>query len=366
MNAMRLYNKVVNAMSIGRKAVVLKDISRIDPISKSTREILISIYYPSEPLDNKPKYTTLFEPCVPLAVDMLCNMGVNREYISNLETGVFNNARINMTTKNCPILFISPAFGVVRDMYSFCVEHLVKNGFVVITIGASHESIFSTFPDGRFIQQSQEISEIDSVDIKYWKELLELRVEDIRYVLSNVEEALDSVRGLRTIVDINTMGIMGHSLGGAAAYEVLKGDKRVKACIMLDPSFHLITVNTDERGSAPLLVVRQEKCTSEELGNEVSQELLPLLLKGFNNLHKSSPVNSAFIKLHGADHMTFSDIPIHYEDNGIELKHSIINMYICAFFDEHLKKKEYVFHELMTTKPNDGIDEINSNGMRFR
>ncbi|OAB47159.1 hypothetical protein [Paenibacillus antarcticus] len=201
-------------MSVGRKVFVLKDISRIDPISKSTREILISIYYPSESLDNKPKYTTLFEPSIPLAVDMLCNMGVNREYISHLETGVINNARINMTAKNCPILFFSPAFGVVRDMYSFCIEHLVKNGFVVITIGATHESIFSIFPDGCFIQQSQEISEIDSVDMKYWKELLELRVEDIRYVLSNLEDALDSVRDLRTIMDRNEMGIMGHSLGG--------------------------------------------------------------------------------------------------------------------------------------------------------
>jgi len=354
-------------MSVGRKVFVLKDISRIDPLSKSTREILISIYYPTEPLDNKPKYTTLFEPCVPLAVDMLCNMGVNREYISHLDTGVYNNARINMTVKNCPILFIAPAFGLVRDMYSFCVEHLVKNGFVVITIGATHEFIFTIFPDGRFIQQSQEISEIDSVDIKYWKELLELRVEDIRYVLSNVEEALDSVRDLRTIVDMNEMGIVGHSLGGAAAYEVLTRDKRVKAGILLDPSFHLITVNTEERRSAPLLVVRQEKCSSEELENEVSQKLLPLLLTGFDKLHKLGGVNSSFIKLHGADHMTFSDIPIHYEDNGIELKHSIINMYICAFLDEHLKKKEYEFHELMANnKFSDGIDEINSNGMRFR
>ncbi|WP_149466322.1 hypothetical protein [Paenibacillus antarcticus] len=135
---------------------------------------------------------------------------------------------------------------------------------------------------------------------------------------------------------------------------------------MLDPSFHLITVSTDDRSSAPLLIVRQENCSNEELENEVSQELLPLLLIGFNNLHKSSPVNSTFIKLHGADHMTFSDIPIHYEDNGIKLKHSIINKYICAFLEEHLKRKEYVFHELMTTKSNDGIDEINSNGMRLR
>lgn len=59
-------------------------------------------------------------------------------------------------------------------MYSFCVEHLVRCGFVVITIGATHESIFSIFPDYRFIQQSKEISEIDSLDINYWKQLLEL------------------------------------------------------------------------------------------------------------------------------------------------------------------------------------------------
>ncbi|OAB38352.1 hypothetical protein [Paenibacillus glacialis] len=52
-------------MTVGRKVFAFKDISRIDPISKQTREVHISIYYPSELLGNKPKYTTLLEPCTP-------------------------------------------------------------------------------------------------------------------------------------------------------------------------------------------------------------------------------------------------------------------------------------------------------------
>lgn len=97
-------------MTVGRKVFVFKDISRIDPISKEYREVLTSIYYPSVPNGNKPKYTTLFEPCTPLAVDMLCSMGVNKEYISNVVTGIYNNANINMTARSCPIIFIAPAF----------------------------------------------------------------------------------------------------------------------------------------------------------------------------------------------------------------------------------------------------------------
>ncbi|MBD7969270.1 alpha/beta hydrolase [Paenibacillus gallinarum] len=349
-------------MTVGRKVFVFNDISRIDSISKQTREVIISIYYPSEAFGNRPTYTTLFEPCIPLAADMLCSMGVNKEHINNLNTGIYNNASINTTVRNCPIIFIAPAFGVVRDMYSFCVEHLVRCGFVVITVGATHESIFSIFPEGRFIQQSKEISDIDDLDINLWKQLLKLRFEDLKYVLNNVEEALSSVKDLMAIVDVDEMGIIGHSLGGAAAYDILKSERKVKAGVLLDPSFHLITENKDETAPVSLLVVRQEKCSIEELKNEISQELLLMLLNGYNALYNSSYTNSSYIKLHGAHHMTFSDVPIHYKEDGIKLKHSIVNDYISAFFEEYLMNKEYRFNELMKNKLRDGIDEIDSNG----
>ncbi|KOR90271.1 hypothetical protein AM231_14780 [Paenibacillus solani] len=350
-------------MEIGRRVLVFTDKTRIDPISKESREVLTSIYYPSEPTGNKGKYATLFEPCTSLAVDMLSSMGVNKEYISNLETVIYNNANINMTVRNCPIIFITPAYGVVRDMYSFCVEHLVKQGFIVITIGATHESLFSIFPDGRFIQQSKEISEIDSLDIHYWNQLLELRVEDVRYVMNNLEEILNSDKDLMAIVDVNEIGIIGHSLGGAAAYEVLKRDKKVKASVLLDPSFHLIRADIEEKVSVPLLVVRQEKCSIEELENDFSPELLSLFLSGYNALYNSCDINSSFIKMQGAHHMTFSDIPIHYKEAGIKLRHSTITKYISAYFEEYLMKRENIFHELMKDNISDGVYEINSVGL---
>ncbi|WP_433923707.1 hypothetical protein [Paenibacillus taichungensis] len=349
-------------MTVGKKVFVLKDESRIDPISKETREVLISIYYPSNPVEHESKYISLFEPNISSAVDMLSSMGVDKDYICNLDTKIHNDESVDITAKNCPIIFVAPAFGVVRDMYSFCVEHLVGCGFVVITIGATHESIFSIFPDGRFVQQSKEISEIESLDIHSWKQLLKLRVEDISWVLKNVDKVLDSDKGLKAIVDVNEMGIIGHSLGGAAAYELLKREKRIKASILLDPSFHLMTTSKEERVTIPLLVARQEKCSFEELENEISPDLLPLLLGRYESLFNSSDLNSSFIKLNGTHHMTFSDIPIHYNEDGIEQKHSTINKYISAFLEEHLKKEESKFHELLKNKINDGIDQLNSKG----
>lgn len=349
-------------MTVGRKVCVLKDESRIDPISKELREVLISIYYPSNPVEHESKYISLFEPNISSAVEMLSSMGVDKDYICNLDSKIHNDESVDITAKTCPIIFVAPAFGVVRDMYSFCVEHLVECGFVVITIGATHESIFSIFPDGRFVKQSNEVSEIESLDIHSWKQLLKLRVEDISWVLENVAEVLDSDKDLRGIVDVNEMGIIGHSLGGAAAYELLKREKRIKASILLDPSFHLMTTSMEEEVSVPLLVARQEKCSFEELENEISPDLLPLLLSGYESLFNSSDLNSSFIKLNGTHHMTFSDIPIHYNEDGIQHKHSTINKYISAFLEEHLKKEKNKFHKLLKNKINDGIDQVNSKG----
>ncbi|WP_315795404.1 hypothetical protein [Paenibacillus sp. BIC5C1] len=349
-------------MTVGRKVCVLKDESRIDPISKELREVLISIYYPSNPVEHESKYISLFEPNISSAVDMLSSMGVDKDYICNLDSKIHNDESVDITAKTCPIIFVAPAFGVVRDMYSFCVEHLVECGFVVITIGATHESIFSIFPDGRFVNQSNEVSEIESLDIHSWKQLLKLRVEDISWVLENIAEVLDSDKDLRGIVDVNEMGIIGHSLGGAAAYELLKREKRIKASILLDPSFHLMTTSMEEGVSVPLLVARQEKCSFEELENEISPDLLPLLLSGYESLFNSSDLNSSFIKLNGTHHMTFSDIPIHYNEDGIQHKHSTINKYISAFLEEHLKKEKNKFHKLLKNKINDGIDQVNSKG----
>lgn len=348
-------------MTVGRKTIALNDSTRIDPTDNETRKILLSIYYPSEAFGFESKYISMFEPCTPLAIDMLTNMGVNNEYITKLVTGICNNAAVRKDTGNCPVILLSPAFGVVRDMYSYCVEHLVNCGFIVIAIGATHESIFSIFPDGSFLHQSTEISDIDSLDIQAWKGLLKLRVDDVNYVISHVDEILDSVENLGAIVDLNKMGIIGHSLGGATAYEVLNKESKVKAGILLDPSFHLMNADSKATNNS-LLVIRQEKCSAEELDGEISKDLLPLLLEGYNTLYHTSDHNSFYLKLRGAHHMTFSDIPIHYQEEGIELYHSIVNKYISAFFDEHFNTDNLNFQKLMISKSIDGIDEINSKG----
>lgn len=100
----------------------------------------------------------------------------------------------------------------------FHIERLVEQGFAVVTIGATAESMFSIYPDGRFIRQADKLSTMESTETGIWDQLLQARVEDILYTAGHLQELESCFPS--PWMDMERVGLVGHSLGGVAVSQV--------------------------------------------------------------------------------------------------------------------------------------------------
>ncbi|WP_020615519.1 alpha/beta hydrolase family protein [Paenibacillus daejeonensis] len=351
-------------MAVGRKIVALNDISRKDPFADGeTREIITSIYYPADVTHAQigfNSYLDLFDPCKEMASIILQDMGVDIEYLASLPIVIINDATPNLVHGRRPVILFSPGFGVTKDMYSYHVEELVCSGFVVISIGSTYESIFTIFPDSRYSKQIEVLSNIKDSDYSLWQKLLKTRVEDILFVIKHLDLLIEGTN----LGDVNwdDIGIVGHSLGGAAAFEVAKKDKRIRAGVMLDASFHLLNAKKNTKLGTPFLVMRQEKCTYDELLDELPEEIITSYIQGYERTCNQLVGNRYTVKVQGAHHMTFSDIPLHYKELNVSEKHKTICSLLNAFLKEFLQGQASSFQDIFYGKRPNGIKEIDIKG----
>ncbi len=259
---------------------------------------------------------------------MLKAMGMNEAHLRQLKTDVYRNARMIRAGSGYPVIVYSPAFGVDRDMYLFNIAHYVRNGFIVITVGAAYESIFTIFPDGEFIPQKRELGELEGTDFVGWQTLLDVRTKDIASVLNILPELNENDETLQRSMNLRKIAAIGHSLGGAAVFRTMAGDVRVRAGILLDPSFHLVKplCSVADPLETPVLAVRQEASTYEELKNAgMNLTIAEEYIKGQLFAYEYVKGYKSFVKLAGAHHMTFSDVPLLFAENDAARLHSIVN-----------------------------------------
>jgi hypothetical protein len=69
----------------------------------------------------------------------------------------------------------------------------------------------------------------------------------------------------------------------------------------------------------------------------MSPAILEPFLAGVEQLKRVSGRKLQIVSIKGADHMTFSDVPLHFNEAQIEEKHNRINSYVCSYLVERLK-----------------------------
>ena len=208
------------------------------------------------------------------------------------------------------------------------------------------------FPDDRIIKGlvSQKSKE-DKESFKKWKqEQFEVAAQDITFVLNSLE-FLNGQQSLPIYnkLDLNHIGICGHSSGGSLAMRMCVEDQRIKAGISLDGGIRGNEALTPF--ATPFLCI---------IGEHSGQESV-LIQEKLNQVCHKPTMQMTIMTLKGVEHGTFSDLPLLlHESIASRFLSSIIHTgiggsstyalkaiekiksYIVDFFDHNLQDKPTV------------------------
>lgn len=323
---------------IGTVSLHLVDRSRSDPWvpTERAREIMIQVWYPAREVRHYPR-----APWVsPVLAERINPPG------SQLVLPVTHgHVAAPVDSGRHAVVLYSPGFGIERTASTAVVEELASHGYVVVTIDHTHDAQIVEFPGGRTATQAIPAPTDPADEERIIAKALEVRVADIRFTLDRLvdlnrghnpdEERRPLPRGLAGALDLSRVGMIGHSLGGAATAETMYEDPRVKVGINLDGTVSgpVVAAGLDR----PFLLMG-----SQGHGEDDDQSWPSLWA------HLRGPRH--WLQLDGSGHMSFTDYQVLLPQAGLppedlvpafgtidgERAVAVQRAYIRAFFDRYL------------------------------
>ncbi|NLB22576.1 MAG: hypothetical protein GX833_04860 [Clostridium sp.] len=367
-------------MGIGRQVKLLVDKSRQDFYSgEETRRIPISIFYPTKQ-EGSSLYEDLYAPKEELLVKIYGEGKDERvKHLKSLTTSFLNNATPDLS-KARPVIVFSHGLEADRDFYLFLIEPLVEAGYVVVTTGHLYDTDLTLLPDGEEVLQKEGLLAESSYEQRTAQ--IEARGHDMWFVVDYLDR-LNKEDSFAGLLDLNLVGLAGHSLGGMTVLKTLP-HPLVKAGVLLDAALQYIDVEEDLKQGVsvdkPLLNFRRDstgyghriRYRIEKSKGRSGEKFKEIILREHEQaLNEEVDVRQLyqyvngrfknFIYMDKTVHMTFCDwfrlVPDKYYPTliPIEEAHTLIAEVVCAFFQENLLKEGTPYTDLIHDEDSQGI-----------
>lgn len=366
----KLFDKPTGPFPVGTTSRYVIDPNRSETLSQDPndkRELYLQIWYPASLNDlSKASYGTNM-PKIVAAITR--NMELPSFLFSHLKSAAtysVTNAELSAEEPHYPVILFSHGLGLYGFQNTFQMEELASQGYIVVGIQHPYHSLLTVFPDGRTIaEQSYDLARFDQF-IEMNKMVTDIWVKDASFAIDYLDKInMEEADGFFTNrIDMTRVGMLGHSVGGAAAAQTLLLEPRVKAAVNLDGTLTGTGAIPDEGLPGPFMQLSSEKAnivqteTSESMDTNyweeagVSQEEYNKyagFLDVFENNQRNAFHNGGYhVWLKGASHYTFTDIVLYSplvpyilkDKTNTKLAHRTINEYTLAFFNKYLRQMD--------------------------
>ncbi|NYH52226.1 hypothetical protein HNR06_001815 [Nocardiopsis arvandica] len=356
--------------AVGRTELHLVDPDRGHPWVEeaTTRDVMVSVWYPAGE-DGGAEPAPYVTPSVAdVRKSQLEQGGLHRDTVdfaashaNALQDAAFSGAG------PFPVVLQSPGFEQSRFFYTSNIEELVSHGYVVASMDHPYETFAVDMPDGRVVRTN-----VTDADTEIYREAIAVRRADARLVLDGLTalaggdnpDASDQEppAGLGEALDMDAVGMFGHSAGGLTAAQVMLVDDRVDAGMDLDGSIGYdvgdeVWADATLRGAdRPFAILGAGLSGSRQVPNhsEYSPDLQMFI--------EASSAHVLELYMADGEHMSYTDqqwiLPaieeFHHPDGHVwgDLMAKAIGTvdpeesvrtqraYITAFFDTHLRGKD--------------------------
>jgi predicted dienelactone hydrolase len=339
---------------VGRVEYDWVDESRIDTFASSAglkRELPVWIWYPTDP-------TAQGEPAPYLPPawlrareqDTFAEALLAAFFTQNLAAvhGHSQN-RVSVASQHpqYPVLVMQPGLGPLLSDYTALAEELASHGYIVVGSTPTYSASVVVFADGRVVHGTPAGNVSETASPKEAKrvldELITVWTADDQFILNQLERlnAAGSDSMFAGRLDMQAVGVFGHSFGGATAAEVCRRDARCKAGIDLDgyPYGDVVQTSIDQ----PFMFVWSEPAANADEGWQQASRDTRAIYAGLSH-------GGYHLMIKGSRHFNFSDYalewsPILKMQGGLgpidgQRGLAIVEDYVLAFFDKYLKHSD--------------------------
>ncbi len=339
---------ITGSYEVGTREIYLVDTQRVEIYGKdpnAPRELMVQIWYPAAPEkdDKHASWMPSIQSAAPAIADKLNLPSFVLNHLKYVKANAFWEAPPASAEEPFPVLIFSHGWEGFKEQNIYQVEELASHGYVVVGINHTYGAIHTLFPDGREVPVNQEaLPEGVSDDVydqasdtlsRQWSDDIDLILDELTALNHNKEAWIPAGS-----LDLEKVGVFGHSTGGGAAVRFCLSDVRCQALLGMDVwAEPAQTVIQELVLRKPTLLMNSETWISE---NEPDRngDLLDLLAE------KSEQIVIE-ITIDGTRHYDFSSLPMLSPlsatlglkgpiDGTLVLE--IINAESVAFFDRYL------------------------------
>ncbi len=303
------------------------------------RELMLQVWYPAEP-GSSTTQAPYFDQLDVAASVLAERLGLPSFFMGHLDL-VDTHAMIDATpigeNASYPLLLFSHGLSGLRMQNTAQFEELASHGYIVASVDHTYDSVITIMPDGRAIMHHSQTVMPEGVSSVLWgRRLVGVRAQDLTTTLAFLEnQNRDPDSLLHDRIDMNRVGGMGHSTGGATAIEFCTHSSYCQAVLVQDGWLESLS---EETLSQPLSQPSMFLSTNEWLSSK-NQSIGKIFIDGQEQA-------SYEVTIDEMSHYNFTDIPLLTPlaaQIGLGGKINgargirILNDYNLAFFDRYLK-----------------------------
>jgi len=322
--------------AVGRTIFRWVDATRPEVLTESPndfREVMVLVWYPAE-LGTGAK--TGYFPRLSTVSKALAQSGEVEWWevfgLQFIRSGILLDAEPVKDQTPFPVVLLSPGNGTNIEFYASLASEIASHGYVVVGINHPYDVPAVELSDGEVApyEKSQWLLDANAHQA-YTAERIKVRTVDVSFVLDQLEIMNSDAKSLFAgILDLDSVAVTGHSLGGITASDACKADPRFKACLNFDGLLNGGPFSADASAvppEQPFMFITKES------------QLHPRLVESFE-----STKESYWIVIHGASHASFTDGPLLQPTllpipNQADQFMNLIQKYTLAFLDQTLKRQ---------------------------
>lgn len=247
--------KLSGPFEVGRLEIDMTDVSRDETFTDDPtdrRRLLVSVYYPATVptgARHAPYGTPELTGVAPFFGGRRRDAWLSPSYTN-----------VPVADGQFPVLLFSPSLGSLTVFYESLLSELASRGFVVAALWHPYSAQVVAFSDGTVVwgNAAGGMSGVPAEEQEArHTELCLVWAADQRFLLDRLAVWNERHTQLRGRLDLERIGVFGHSLGGAAAAQAAHDDERIDAAINMDGA--MFGSVTSEGARVPLLLLVGER-----------------------------------------------------------------------------------------------------------